>query len=184
MRIAIIGSFSTGKSTLAADLSGLQLLHGYEIDIGAERRVANKMGHIIGKSGEKQVVEFQSAILSLECYKQLVYKDYMTDCPAMLAAVYSRLTGAQEPIIEALAFKLSRRYDLVLYCPLSGENVADGCRHMDNDLRERAAIEIKKYLVAAEIEHIILPPLHSSDRTVIAAKIIQKRQESLRKLLH
>ncbi|MFN2614160.1 MAG: AAA family ATPase [Actinomycetota bacterium] len=151
-RIAIVGSFSTGKTTLAeaaADPLGLPLLPEVARQVAAE-------GFKLDKDATAEV---ETLIFLRQYYNELTHPHFVGDRSLVDVMAYAswvldnqprRLENALWDVCEQIAeYQLRSQYTHVFYLPIEFPIVPDGLRPMDtefqNDIDHRVRSILERY---------------------------------------
>ena len=143
MKIAITGSFCTGKTTLAKDLSeatGFRMLP----------EVARLMIEEGYKLDKEVTPEIEHEIIKRQVFLELggVYEDIIADrCLIDIAAYCSVLFKNEHDFLNEVSYKLSRaRYDFIFYLEPEFSIEDDGIRSTDIKFQKQVDKQIIKIL--------------------------------------
>ena len=151
-RIALVGSSSTGKSTVAELLKNK--LHRYEF-VAESTRTVRSYGFPINEEGTSNT---QLAITAFHLEALLSDFDLVLDRGFLDLVVYSRLLDNMEgPVldyIEATWKRVRHNYTGYVYFPIEFDSVDDGVRSVNEEWRRAVDREFVKELEASNIDYL------------------------------
>lgn len=158
-RIAIVGSFSTGKTTLAeagAERLGLSLLPE------AAREVA-AMGFKLDKDATP---ETETLIFLKQYYNEMIHPDFIGDRSLVDVMTYAgwvldnqprrKETALWDQCLAIAKHHLRSQYTHVFYLPIEFPIVPDGLRPLDPDFQKEIDERMLKILADNSIEYATL----------------------------
>lgn len=140
MRIALVGSHNTGKTSLYGKMYSDPLFSGYEFFPEAVREV-NKMGFPINE-GATDASQLAMCALHLQ---HLTYKNIVTDRCLWDNFIYAWVINSQQNsrvsdlcvrTIESYFLDTINDIDLYVYCPIEFEMFNDGVRTVDKKFQK------------------------------------------------
>ena len=153
-RIALVGSSSTGKSTVAELLKSK--LHRYEF-VAESTRTVRSYGFPINEEGTSNT---QLAITAFHLEALLSPFDLVLDRGFLDLVVYSRLLDNMEgPVldyIEATWKRVRHNYTGYVYFPIEFDSVDDGVRSVNEEWRRAVDKEFVKELEASNIDYLTI----------------------------
>lgn len=153
-RIALVGSSSTGKSTVAELLKSK--LHRYEF-VAESTRTVRSYGFPINEEGTSNT---QLAITAFHLEALLSDFDLVLDRGFLDLVVYSRLLDNMEgPVldyIEATWKRVKHNYTGYVYFPIEFDSVDDGVRSVNEEWRRAVDKEFVKELEASNIDYLTI----------------------------
>lgn len=151
MRVAIVGTHSTGKTTLLESLSGhLDLPILSEV---AREKIAesDKLPHLMT---EIERGEFQKLVLEEQMRRESSSGRFIADRSVFDAVAYAFDTPHYDALrIRAGAHASAFPYDRVFFLPIEFPLKGDGIRSEDEAYRETVDRELRKLLDRAEIPY-------------------------------
>lgn len=157
-RIAIVGSFSTGKTTLAeavAEPLGLPLLP----------EVAREVAALGFKLDKDATPEVETLIFLRQYYNEMSHEDFVGDRSLIDVMAYAgwvldnqprrKETALWEACVQIAEHRLRNQYSQVFYLPIEFPIVADGLRPMDPafqaEIDERMRALLDRHAVRYEV---------------------------------
>lgn len=175
MKIAVDGSFSTGKTTLFTELVKLYP-DIYPIEEVSRVLLAEYGFSSISELQGDNKTKFEQDLIDRQIMLELRSKDFIVDLSLIANLAYK--TNVKR-VDEALASKVSNfiadrgNYDLVFYIPIEFDLVKDGLRHEDEEFRKFIDQEIKNIHIKYSVSPIILSG-DISQRLELAKKCISQ----------
>lgn len=155
-RIAIVGSFSTGKTTLAeaaAEPLGLPLLPEVAREVAAE-------GFKLDKDATPEV---ETLIFLRQYRNELRHAEFLSDRSLLDAMAYAgwvldnqerrREFALWDACVDIAEHRLRSQYSLIVYLPIEFGIVADGLRPMDEEFQADIDSRIKALLKRFNLKH-------------------------------
>ena len=180
MKIALIGTHGTGKTTLAYELTAELKKQGINATMCTE--VARRCPLPINRKGDfhSQLWIFVTQIKE-EIEAEKDYEFVVCDRSVLDTYVYTRylLTEADTERIWALAKEHLKTYDLLFRMPIiDGYMAQDGVRDTDKRFQQDIDAMMNEFLKESKIPYIELPK--TNQLKFILSKIAISRQQSLR----
>jgi nicotinamide riboside kinase len=158
MKIAVDGSFSTGKTTLFNELIKFYPeLHPIE-EVSRVLLAEYGLSSVDELQG-KQKLKFEQGLIDRQISLELQHKNFIVDLSLIANLAYK----TNDKIVDrALANKVSEflgergNYDLIFYIPIEFNLVKDGLRHEDEEFRKFIDQEIKNIHIKYNVSPIIL----------------------------
>ena len=151
-RIALVGSSSTGKSTVAELLK--PYLKNYDF-VAESTRTVRSYGFPINEEGTSNT---QLAIAAFHLEALLSDEALILDRGFLDLVVYSRLLDNMEaPVldyIEATWKRVQHRYTGYVYFPIEFDSVADGVRSVNEDWRRAVDKEFVREMNISNIDYL------------------------------
>jgi nicotinamide riboside kinase len=163
-RIALVGSSSTGKSTV---FNILQSSLRYYKFISESTRTVARYGFPINEDGTDLT---QLAISSFHLKSLLIDQDVILDRCYMDLVAYSRcISSISKPVlsyIEDTWQDVKNKYSLYIYFPIEFESVEDGVRSVNESWRQKVDEEFK--IICSDIQvpviHVNGSPIERADQ--------------------
>ncbi len=145
MKVAVVGTFSSGKSTLTSDLGSS--VRGCQVLSDECRPILTSIPMVDWSAGIMRDYLVVRQIV-IEAVAELDDVDIIVDGGVVNNIAHDRALLQAVPNRRALLDSLGHRpYDAVLWCDLEGVKlVDDGQRFLDNSLRRRIDNEIREVL--------------------------------------
>ncbi|HVL80263.1 MAG TPA: ATP-binding protein [Actinomycetota bacterium] len=169
-RIAIVGSFSTGKTTLATEVAPA-------LDLPLLPEVAREIAALGFKLDKDATVETETLIFLRQWYAEMTHPEFVADRSMLDALAYAgwvlehqerrKEFALWDACLDIATHHLRSNYSHVFYLPVEFPIVADGLRPMDPDFQT----DIDKRIVGLLDSHSI--PYETLTGTV------QQRMEAL-----
>ena len=138
-RVAIVGSFSTGKTTLAeavAEPLGLSLLP----------EVAREVASLGFKLDKDATPEVETLIFLRQLYNEMIHDDFVGDRSLIDVMAYAgwvldnqerrREFALWDACVQVAEYQLRSQYTHVFYLPIEFPIVPDGLRPLDPDFQK------------------------------------------------
>lgn len=152
MRISIMGSHGTGKSTLAKELCK-NLGYNFIPDTAA---LAFKKNFEIN---EATPTETQFWILSKQLeYERNTKESWIIEKSLYDNMIYARFSNQPEIAIKTMQDIIERnaKYDKIFYLPIEFAIQDDGIRSLDTGFQKAVDINLRKYLKDNKLDYIVL----------------------------
>lgn len=155
MRIAISGAHGVGKTTLAKSLAGkLNLPLVEEVARSVAKNRAYKTTEQIQKAVMLDKIIFQSEVFCSQVREEGKHWDFVSDRSIFDCVGYCSLYGLPFSLVcimRDLAVGHSKNYDVIIYCPIPGNNIDnDGFRLTDKRSQMDVGANIRSLLMTAE----------------------------------
>jgi nicotinamide riboside kinase len=150
MKIAMCGSFCTGKTTISKliaeksglshipDLARIAVSNGWKIDSGSS-------------------VETETYLLGQAIEQEYQNQSFITETPLLNIYVYSKLFIQSDALVNLTKELItSNRYDYVLYCPVEFDIINDGLRETSLNTQILIDIEFQRMFEEFNIKPIKL----------------------------
>lgn len=158
-RVAIVGSFSTGKTTLAeavAEPLGLPLLP----------EVAREIAALGFKLDKDATPETETFIFLRQYYNELIHSDFVGDRSLVDVMAYAgwvldnqpwrKETAMWDTCVKIAEYQLRSQYTHVFYLPIEFAIVPDGLRPLDPDFQAEIDDRMTRLLSIHDVRHAIL----------------------------
>lgn len=137
-RVAIVGSFSTGKTTLAEAVAE-------PLELPLLPEVAREVAALGFKLDKDATAEVETLIFLRQYYNEMTHEDFVGDRSLIDVMAYAgwvldnqprRLENALWDVCEQIAeYQLRSQYTHVFYLPIEFDIVPDGLRPLDPDFQ-------------------------------------------------
>lgn len=137
-RIAIVGSFSTGKTTLAEEVAP-------KLDVPLLPEVAREIVELGFKLDKDATVETEALIFLRQYYNEMTHPEFVGDRSLIDALAYAGWVLEHQPrrkefalwdsCLDIAKHQLRSNYTHVFYLPVEFDIVADGLRPMDPEFQ-------------------------------------------------
>ena len=174
MKIWIAGAFSTGKTTLAKELS--TYLSDYKLDINIERELAKELWYDFNNHTPAEREIYQRYLLQKTTQTATDNKNLITDNPLQCTMWYAE--NQQVRLLTQQA--MINLYDVLLYLPPEISIKDDGVRNTDKKYQAEVDEMISDacYLTAIKNRNCILRTINwnFNERLVDAMQIIKDKE--------
>lgn len=143
MRIAICGTHSVGKTTLARALASrlsLPLIEEVARTAACHLRISSCRELAEGRLWRAAL--FQLHVFHLQLAQESEHKEFISDRSVIDVLAYSKFYQLPSELIWSMENQIRERicsynfYDFIVYCPITGHAVPDGFRFEDERSRE------------------------------------------------
>lgn len=154
-KIGICGSFSTGKSTIAKEIS-----KKYDLDFveSLERKLIKEKEIDIKSLNLEELKDFQKSLVENILKEENSKRWFVTDTTLIDSLAYTR--EIDDIFFRNEIFKMIINewfyYDIMFYTPLEFEIENDGVRHLDQEFREVIDKNIQYYLKLFNVKYYVL----------------------------
>src|ERR671923_1157984 len=155
-RIAIVGSFSTGKTTLAEAVA-------QPLDLPLLPEVAREVAALGFKLDKDATPEVETLIFLRQFYNEMVHSDFIGDRSLIDVLAYASWVlehqerrkefALWDTCLDIAKHHLRSQYTDVFYLPIEFDIVPDGLRPMDPEFQADIDARIVKLLDGHAIEH-------------------------------
>ncbi len=137
MKIGIAGAFSSGKTTLAKEVSAY--LPDYKLDINSERELADTLGFDFNHHTPVEKEKYQRYLLQKTTQTATENENLITDTPLQVLLWYSE--NQQLRLLTQQA--MINLYDVLIFLPPELDIKDDGVRNIDKQYQEEVDDLIK-----------------------------------------
>ena len=158
-RVAIVGSFSTGKTTLAeavAEPLGLPLLP----------EVAREVAALGFKLDKDATPEVETLIFLRQLYNEMTHDDFVGDRSLIDVMAYAGWvldnqerrpeSALWDACVQVAEYQLRSQYTHVFYLPIEFPIVADGLRPLDPDFQKEIDERMVRLLEQHDVKYELL----------------------------
>ena len=157
-RIAIVGSFSTGKTTLAEAVAG-------PLELPLLPEVAREVAALGFKLDKDATPEVETLIFLRQLYNEMTHEHFVGDRSLIDVMAYAgwvldnqprrKETVLWESCVNIAQYQLRSQYSHVFYLPVEFGIVPDGLRPLDpafqNEIDERMRSLLDRYSVSYDV---------------------------------
>lgn len=158
-RVAIVGSFSTGKTTLAEAVAG-------PLELPLLPEVAREVAALGFKLDKDATPEVETLIFLRQLYNEMTHEHFVGDRSLIDVMAYAgwvldnqprrRETALWESCINIAQFQLRSQYSHVFYLPVEFDIVPDGLRPLDPDFQAEIDERMRALLDGHAIRYDVL----------------------------
>jgi nicotinamide riboside kinase len=158
-RIAIVGSFSTGKTTLAGEAAT-------RLDLPLLPEVARQVVELGFSLDKDATPEVETLIFLRQFHNEQVHPEFVSDRSLIDAMTYAgwvldnqprrKETALWEACVDIAQYRLRNQYSHVFYLPIEFPIVPDGLRPMDPDFQAEIDERMRHLLSVYDIPSMTL----------------------------
>jgi nicotinamide riboside kinase len=158
-RIAIVGSFSTGKTTLATDAAA-------QLDLPLLPEVARQVVELGFSLDKDATPEVETLIFLRQFHNEQVSTEFVSDRSLIDAMTYAGWVLDNQPFRKEMALweacvdiaqhRLRSQYSHVFYLPIEFPIVPDGLRPLDPEFQAEIDDRMRHILTSYDIGHTTL----------------------------
>lgn len=155
-RIAIVGSFSTGKTTLAEEAAPI-------LDLPLLPEVAREIAALGFKLDKDATVETEALIFLKQYYNEMTHRSFLGDRSLIDVMAYASWVlehqerrkefALWDTCLDIASHNLRSQYTDVFYLPIEFDIVPDGLRPMDPDFQRDIDARMQKLLADFDVQH-------------------------------
>jgi len=149
MKIALVGSFCTGKTTIAKSIKKFGFNHIPDL-----ARAISKEGF---KLDNNSMLETEMYLLSKAIFYEKQNDHFVTETPLINILAYSQLTITDPRFIDIVTSQLiNHKYDKILYMPIEFSIIKDGLRPDNVEIQKKIDEKVINVLNFLQQEYHII----------------------------